>query len=296
MRGETGVVIWRGQRAMRRDLNGKSVVAIRNRDPRRMAAAPNDNVAANPEVRELKISSIRKNEQLQHRAVIDPEIVAEWSQLMREGTVFPPITVWCDGEVFWLSDGFKRTAAADLAGFTEILAEVRHGSFSDAQWDSYRANAAHGFHLTSSERRQVLRLALEHRNSATLSDVQLAAHLHLARTTFRRWKKELSWPSGQDSLKVVTRGETTYTMSAANIGKASARSEGHPANRRTLRADLAAMKENSSPIVRPLLAIIEHWVFGRKCSPAQCLNAIEGFLWTHRKEFVGPPPWPQPTS
>src|ERR1035437_3553287 len=87
----------------------------------------------------LLISVIRRDGHTQHRVAVDPSIIAEYASLMREGVAFPPVRVWWDGSDYWLSDGFQRVSAAEIAGCTQIAAKVLHGTLSDAQWDSYAA-------------------------------------------------------------------------------------------------------------------------------------------------------------
>src|ERR1035438_3280634 len=89
---------------------------------------------AQPDQRQLRtipIASIRKDGETQHRTLIDSEVVAEYSALMLEGILFPPIRVWWDGNHYWLSDGFHRVAAAEAANLDEVHADVRLGSRSE---------------------------------------------------------------------------------------------------------------------------------------------------------------------
>lgn len=234
----------------------------------------------------LPISSIRKDGQTQHRVATDPNVVAEYAALMREGVAFPAITVWWDGNDYWLSAGFQRVAAAESAGCTQIAAEVRHGTQSDAQWDSYAANSVHGLRRTEADTRAVIQRALLHANAATLSNVQIAKHLHIPETTVRRWRQKLSPPSGEDRVRVVTRGETTYTLTTTNIGKKDGERRTRP--RRDLGAELAEMKEKGSPTARRLLNIIGHWTVG-EATPRECLEAIERFVrhWDAPGETIG---------
>jgi len=230
---------------------------------------------AQPEVRLLLITAIRTDGQTQHRIAPDPAVVAEYAELMREGVVFPPISVWWDGSHFWLSDGFQRTAAAVSIGMTEIRAEVWAGMLEEAQWHSYAANAIHGARLSLAERQRIVSLAMKHPNCSTMSDVQLAEYLHLPRTTLRRWRKELSWPNCQDGVgvRIVTRADTTYPLTTSRIGKQAAPERQKKAHR-DLQAEFAEMKASSSPTARRLLTIFEHWVWN-KSSPVECLDAIE---------------------
>jgi hypothetical protein len=118
-------------------------------------------------IRPIPLSSVRKDGNTQHRAAIVIELVNEYAALMAEGLVFPPIRLWWDGEYYWLADGFHRMAAAAAAGAIEISAEVYNGSQSDAQWDSYAANTAHGLRWTANETQRIVHLALTHPHSGS---------------------------------------------------------------------------------------------------------------------------------
>jgi hypothetical protein len=168
---------------------------------------------------EPETSSIRRDGETQHRTTVNPGIVAEYSDLMRAGVVFPPVQVWWDGSEFWLSDGFQRIQAAELASFREITANVLHGTLSDARWDSYAANATHGVRRTAEETKRVVRLAIEHPMAANLSNVELARHLKIPETTLRRWRHKLSSSVGEDTVRIVNRGNSAYRLAISKIGK-----------------------------------------------------------------------------
>jgi len=223
----------------------------------------------------VPIASIRRDGQTQHRTSINPRVVAEYAELMRAGDIFPPIRIWWDDADFWLSDGFQRVAAAEQAGFTEILAEVRRGSQDDAKWDSYAANSTHGMRRTAEETRRVIRLTLAHANATHLSNVELAKHLHLSEATLRRWRKKLSSSHDEDAVRVVKRGKSTYQLVTKQIG-AAVRAR-HDKSVTTLRAGMATMKGRCSPKARRLLNIVDNWAFGG-ATDAECLDAIERLL------------------
>ena len=202
-------------------------------------------------------------------------IVREYAELMRAGVVFSPIAVFWDGKDHWLSDGFQRIDAAKLEDLSEMRAEIRFGTRSDAQWDSFAANATHGLRRAPAEKERVIQLALQHPNSAEMSNVQIAKHLHIPESTVRYWRKRLSSQRCEDGVRIVTRGKATYSLATTNLGKRIAERSGKP--RRDLQIDLAVMKEKASVAVRPLLVIIEHWVRGQS-EPARSLDAIERFV------------------
>jgi hypothetical protein len=76
------------------------------------------------DVRMLRLSSIRRDGETQGRISINSAVVRAYAELMRDGTSFPPIQVRFDGVDYWLSDGFQRVAAAEMAGLVEVMALV----------------------------------------------------------------------------------------------------------------------------------------------------------------------------
>jgi hypothetical protein len=240
--------------------------------PDESVALPGRTPVVRTPTRFLPVSSIRKDGETQHRAAVNADTVAEYAELMREGVEFPPITVWWDGESYWLSDGFQRLAAAELAGFAEIAAQVCWGTLLDAQWDSFAANATHGVRRTPAEVQAIVQRAINHPNAAALSTAQLAKHLHLPETTVRRWRKKLSSPCGEDRIRVVIRGNSTYAVDTANIGQRSRQRK--PRSRRDIRAEIADMTKIGSPEARRVLTIVGHWVSG-EATPEKCVAAIE---------------------
>src|ERR1700677_1987369 len=112
--------------------------------------------AIEPEIRSVPISSIQKEPRLKNGIALDPGRVAAFADLMRAGVTFPPIRVWRDGDTYWLADGLYRLNAAEQAGTTELLCEVRTGTLSDAEWHSYGSSRIHALWLSPGELRNLL--------------------------------------------------------------------------------------------------------------------------------------------
>jgi hypothetical protein len=90
---------------------------------------------------QLNVDLIRTEGDTQPRELLDVVVISEYAELMRAGTVFPPVTVFYDGQRYWLVDGFHRyyawrSARPGLA----IQAEVHQGTLDDARWYSYGVN------------------------------------------------------------------------------------------------------------------------------------------------------------
>jgi len=229
-------------------------------------------VAEETDPRLVDISLIRRDGNTQHRLNLDEGTIAEWAEEMRAGAEFPPITLWWDGAHYWLSDGFRRVTAAELAGLSRFRAEVRCGTLDEAQWDSYGANATHGLRRSAAETEIIVRLALTHRNAARLSNVQIAKHLHLSEATIRLWCEKLGLKSSEGAIRAVTRHNTTYVMDTRKIGRTMRRARKRP--RRDLLGELATMRERASEDVCCLLNILEHWIRGAS-SLETALRAVE---------------------
>ena len=56
---------------------------------------------------------IRRDGGTQPRKILDQAAVEAYAEAMKKGAVFPPVTVFYDGEEYWLADGFHRMSAAD---------------------------------------------------------------------------------------------------------------------------------------------------------------------------------------
>lgn len=121
------------------------------------------------ELRTVPLASIRRDEALICRANgIRPRAVTDYAAAMRAGATFPPIVVFVDEDgTYWLADGFHRSAGAELAGLTEIAAEVRRGGRHEALLHAASANAMHGVRRTSKDKRRAVELVLREFPQAT---------------------------------------------------------------------------------------------------------------------------------
>ena len=59
----------------------------------------------------LEIDGIRRDGGTQPRSKLHRETTELYTERMREGDEFPPVTVFFDGHEYWLADGFHRVEA-----------------------------------------------------------------------------------------------------------------------------------------------------------------------------------------
>jgi hypothetical protein len=226
-------------------------------------------------VRPVRIEEIRTDGDTQHRVLMNECVIRQYAELMAGGIQLPPVSIWYDGEYYWLSDGFHRLAAAQLMNWRKIGALIRNGNLNDARWDSYRANSDHGLRRTRRDLEIVIRRALSHPHAAQLSNVDIAKHLNIPETTLRRWRKRLSSSYGEDSTRVVSRGASTYAIDTARIGMAR-----RPQQAKSLKvvgAELSEMKQHGSPDARRFFSVLTKWIQG-SAGTDDCLRAIENII------------------
>ena len=169
----------------------------------------------------LPIASIRIDGGTQPRAVLDFEAIEDYAEAMSAGVKFPPVTVFYDGDSYWLADGFHRVKAAYAAGFDTVLCEVQQGTIEEAQWFSFSANRGNGLRRTTQDKQRAVKAALLHGRGTTLSDTQVARHVGVDQKTVTNWRRQLE--ASQEIPKMATRAVTrkgkTYQQETTNIGK-----------------------------------------------------------------------------
>lgn len=184
----------------------------------------NELVAAAPLGRSLDerlpLSKIRTDGGTQPRAGVDPTVAAEYAEALRDGARFPAVDVMFDGTNYWLFDGFHRVDAHQLAGLTEIAVKVHQGTLADAQWRSFAANRTHGLRRTNADKERAVRSALQHTNSATLSDRQIAQHVGVDHKTVGRYRRELA-TTGEIPQSTQRTGVDGRTIDTAKISQAN---------------------------------------------------------------------------
>ena len=167
----------------------------------------------------LPLKQIRyDNDDLQPRCDMDWTLVGEYAEAMKAGAVFPPVTVFSDGNSHWLADGFHRVHATRKAGVTEVEAEIREGDRRDAVLFAMGANASHGKRRTNEDKRRAVKLLLKDREWKDWSDREIARVCAVS----NRFVSGLRKPSSVNDTQTRTflRGGSEFEMTTANIGHA----------------------------------------------------------------------------
>jgi hypothetical protein len=128
----------------------------------------------------LSLDLIAVEKRVQARVETDAKLVDEYADAMRNGDEFPPLTVFYDGDVYRLGDGFHRYAAAPHARYTEFKCEVRPGGLREAILFAAGANASDGRRRSNDDKyTAVLKLLTDDEWSAS-SDREIARRCHVS--------------------------------------------------------------------------------------------------------------------
>ena len=178
----------------------------------------------------LRIEDIQMDGGTQPRAVLDWDAVHDYTDAMEAGANFPPVTVFYDGESYWLADGYHRVRAAYAANFENIDCDVRQGTLQDAQWFSFSANRANGLRRTNDDKQRAVKAALQHPRAESLSDSEVARHCGVSVPTVAAWREKMgvSLKTLKIEARTVTRNGKTYKQRAGNIGRSTRKRNSAP--------------------------------------------------------------------
>ena len=170
----------------------------------------------------LNLLNIRIDGGTQAREELNQESVAEYAEKMRDGEVFPPVTVFFDGSEYWLVDGFHRYFATKSNGKTSIDCDVENGTLKEAIRFSWKANAKRGLPLNPNDYKKIIIAMFKDEETKTWSNRQIAAWVGVSHSTVNRIKSSLEQPSTKSNEKksidkpkpVTTAPDTTSAPTA----------------------------------------------------------------------------------
>jgi len=165
------------------------------------------------ETKKLPLDQIHIDGGTQPRVAIDEQIVAEYAELYASGADLPPVTVFFDGVVYWLADGFHRYHASRRAGRDEIPVEVHDGLLRDAILYSVGANAAHGLRRTNADKRKAVLTLLEDDEWSGWTNCEIARRCGVNEKTVRRTRDSLT--SAKPKYGVQPRDEAMLDESSS---------------------------------------------------------------------------------
>ena len=173
----------------------------------------------------IPLTKIRIDGGTQSRTELNQDVVAEYAEAYRAGAQMPPVTVFFDGSLFWLADGFHRYFGAKAAGLAEIHEERQPGTQRDAVLFSLSANAKHGLRRSNADKRKAVQTLLDDPEWATWSDSAVAKACGVSDKTVAAHRKSI-FGNSEDApaTRTVTRNGSTYQQKVENIGTKPAQS------------------------------------------------------------------------
>lgn len=162
----------------------------------------------------LEIKNIRLDKAMQPRAYMNEDIIAEYSESIKEGAEFPPVTVYFDSVYYWLADGYHRYFAHKSAAQTQIECEVINGTRRDAILHSVGVNDKHGLRRTNEDKRKAVMTLLDDMEWSEWSDHKIAEVCRVSHVTVGRIKKSLQIPKA-DEVKYINKHGQEATMKKA---------------------------------------------------------------------------------
>jgi len=168
----------------------------------------------------INLLTIRIDGGTQARAKLNQDVVAEYAEKMRDGEVFPPVTVFFDGSDYWLADGFHRYFATKANAKTSIDADVENGTVQEARKYSWKANSKRGLQLSSEDYKNIICEMYKDEETKEWSSRQIAEWVGVSHTYVNRIKNSLETvASDKTEKKYIDKHGNESVMNTEKIGK-----------------------------------------------------------------------------
>jgi hypothetical protein len=168
-------------------------------------------------VKKLNVLNIRIDGGTQIRKQLNQDKVSEYAEQMKDGEIFPPITVFHDGTDYWLASGFHRYFATKQIGNTSIDCDVRQGTVEDATLFALGDNK-HGLNMTAEDYRKSVLIMLQHPTWGMWTNAVIAKHIGVSAMTVGRVKKANEIVEPEEKTYVNKQGKES-TIKTKNLGK-----------------------------------------------------------------------------
>jgi hypothetical protein len=166
----------------------------------------------------LPLDALILDADIQPRETMSSALIHEYAELYRDGQTLAPITVFLEGQTYWVADGFHRVTAAREAGLSEITVDLEVGTKRQAIHYSCGANK-HGKARTPEDKRRAVGRLLADPEWRTWSDREIARHCGVSHEFVRRLRPSLPTVDSKDARRTYrTKHGTMAMMDTRRIG------------------------------------------------------------------------------
>lgn len=139
-------------------------------------------------IENVPLDAIEATAATQVRVRIDKEMVDQYTEDLKNGCQFPPLTCFREqnSERIILADGFHRHRAAVNAGLDSFEAEIHVGDTRDALIFALGANYSHGFRRSNADKLHAIDMALKDPVLSKMTSQEIADVCRVAKRTVER--------------------------------------------------------------------------------------------------------------
>ncbi len=153
---------------------------------------------------ELKLKDITINAGTQIRVKTDEKTVQEYTELLMQDTVFPPVEIFFDGVSYYLADGFHRFLAHQRCAKEKIAINLHNGTARDARIFAAKANNSHGLRMSREDKRNAVLVYLNDFELSMLSDREIGRELDVSHPFVAKLREEMDAPKKEKKDVVDT--------------------------------------------------------------------------------------------
>lgn len=181
-------------------------------------------------IKKVLLTDLKASSKTQVRIQLNPEALADYTQHAKDckekgaDPEFPALVAFEDEKgVLHLADGFTRRAALKEAKFTEYDVEIKKGSAFDAFKYGAKINQTHGARLSTKDKRNILSIALEDKETCKLSNNQIAKDYGFSEFFVRTHRPKNKTPEFVEAVNKKTGKKTK--VNTGKIGKKSGKTK-----------------------------------------------------------------------
>lgn len=161
-------------------------------------------------IQDVQLDRIQQTHETQARDHIDSQHVKDIADAIRAGNPIDPVTLFADGQTYWIGDGHHRINAAVQADSKKVTAHVHSGGKVAAIMHAAGANATHGLKRTNADKRRAVEMCLDalKQTGKTWKQADIARHCGVARATVAEVQAERGERERQPSREAQEQRQT----------------------------------------------------------------------------------------